>query len=391
MSSTAVPVVLTDLSVDEGDNHPPDTWIITASTRPSDNLRALGALLRREQAQFTAVASASSIDLGAITTGNYGHVTGTTTITSFGTVAAGIERTLVFDGILTLTHNATSLILATGANRTTAAGDVGVYVSEGSGNWREKAYHAIGSYQPLDALLTALAAQTTSANKIQAYSGADTPTLLTTGTSSGNVPLVGTKSATTTLAGLVELAIQSEAEAGTDNTVVMTPLTTAQAITALATSLTSGTAVATTSGTSIDLTGIPAGTKRINLLLNEVSLNGVSNFRLQLGVSGTPETSGYAGQLGSWGTSAVSGAASSTSGVDFVMGDASWAVSGRITLSHMGGNLWIIEGMLELGNAANGIYLINRKTLAGVLDMVRLTTVNGTDAFDAGSINIFYE
>lgn len=230
----AVPSVLTDLSVSEGSNNPLDSETITASTRPSDYIRALGALLRREQAQFTAVASASSIDLGAITTGNYGHVTGTTTITSFGTVAAGIERTLVFDGILTLTHNATSLILATGANRTTAAGDVAVFVSEGSGNWREKAYHAIGSYQPLDALLTALAAQTTSANTIQAYSGADTPTLLTTGTASGNVPLVGTKSATTALAGLVELAIQAEAEAGTDNTVVMTPLTTAQAIAALA-------------------------------------------------------------------------------------------------------------------------------------------------------------
>jgi hypothetical protein len=86
--------------------------------------------------------------------------------------------------------------------------------------------------QPLDALLTALAAQTTSANTIQAYSGADTPTLLTIGTASGNVPLVGIKSATDTLAGLVELATQAEAEAGTDDTVAMTALKTAQAIAA---------------------------------------------------------------------------------------------------------------------------------------------------------------
>ncbi len=51
-----------------------------------------------------------------------------------------------------------------------------------------------------------------------------------TGTTAGTVPLVGTKSATDALAGLVELATQAEAEAGTDDTVVMTPLKTAQAI-----------------------------------------------------------------------------------------------------------------------------------------------------------------
>ena len=56
------------------------------------------------------LASASTVNIGAAT-GDYIHITGTTTITSFGTIAAGVERTLVFDGALTLTHNATSLIL----------------------------------------------------------------------------------------------------------------------------------------------------------------------------------------------------------------------------------------------------------------------------------------
>lgn len=81
------------------------------------------------------IASAGTVDLAAAT-GSFVHITGTTTITAFSSMTAGAMRVLVFDGILTLTHNATSLILPTGANITTAAGDVAVFVSEGSGNWR---------------------------------------------------------------------------------------------------------------------------------------------------------------------------------------------------------------------------------------------------------------
>lgn len=85
------------------------------------------------------IASATTTDIGAAT-GNFVHITGTTTITGFGTVAAGARRLVVFDGALTLTHNATSLILPTGANITTAAGDTAVCISEGSGNWRVTSY-----------------------------------------------------------------------------------------------------------------------------------------------------------------------------------------------------------------------------------------------------------
>lgn len=81
------------------------------------------------------IASAGTTDIGAASA-PFLHVTGTTTITALGTVQAGTRRIVVFDGILILTHNATSLILPTGANITTAAGDVAVFVSEGSGNWR---------------------------------------------------------------------------------------------------------------------------------------------------------------------------------------------------------------------------------------------------------------
>lgn len=82
----------------------------------------------------TTVASAATTDLGAVASDKV-SITGTTTITSFGTAAAGIEREGRFTGALTLTHNATSLIIPGGASLTTAAGDrFGAY-SLGSGNW----------------------------------------------------------------------------------------------------------------------------------------------------------------------------------------------------------------------------------------------------------------
>jgi len=81
------------------------------------------------------IASATTTDIGAAT-GRYVNITGTTTITGLGTKTAGVVRICTFTGALTLTHNATSLILPGGANITTAAGDVAVFVSEGSGNWR---------------------------------------------------------------------------------------------------------------------------------------------------------------------------------------------------------------------------------------------------------------
>lgn len=91
---------------------------------------------RREWQKAADKASAATVDLSTVE-GNYVHITGTTTITAFGTVNAGTVMVLEFDGALTVTHNATSLILAGGANLTTAAGTVLVLVSEGSGNWRE--------------------------------------------------------------------------------------------------------------------------------------------------------------------------------------------------------------------------------------------------------------
>lgn len=87
----------------------------------------------------TDIASASTLDIPDAE-GGFFHVTGTTTITALETRPAGWEVTLVFDGALQITHNATSLINLGSANLTTAAGDTALFRSEGSGNWRMVAF-----------------------------------------------------------------------------------------------------------------------------------------------------------------------------------------------------------------------------------------------------------
>lgn len=81
------------------------------------------------------IASAATVNVGTANAECL-TVSGTTTITSLGTAPAGVFRALVFSGVLTLTHNGTSLILPTAANIVTAAGDVAGFRSLGSGNWR---------------------------------------------------------------------------------------------------------------------------------------------------------------------------------------------------------------------------------------------------------------
>jgi len=115
-----------------------NAWI-TVGTLASTNLGLLplsggsltGAL---NFAKGTDILSATTTDIGAAT-GTVVDVTGTTTITGLGTAQAGTMRIVRFTGSLTLTHNGTSLILPTGANIITAAGDVAIFISLGSGNW----------------------------------------------------------------------------------------------------------------------------------------------------------------------------------------------------------------------------------------------------------------
>ena len=153
--------------------------------------------------------------------------------------------------------------------------------------------------------------------------------------------------------------------------------------------ITRGTAVATTSGTSIDFTGIPSWVKRITIMFSNVSLSGTSLPLVQLG-AGSNEITGYV-STGQSITGGVGGAnAGSTAGMVINDGGAANLKTGHMILTHMGSNLWISSHYMRVTTAAC-VFGAGDKTLSGTLDRVRLTTVNGTDTFDSGSVNILYE
>lgn len=153
--------------------------------------------------------------------------------------------------------------------------------------------------------------------------------------------------------------------------------------------ITSGTAVASTSGTSIDFTGIPSWVKRVTVMFNGVSTSGSSNFQVQIG-STTFQTTGYSARALRDSTSA----ATATTGFLLTASIGSGSLNaGLATLTNISGNLWVFTSILCDATGGNNNYAGGYMTsaLSGVLDRVRITTVNGTDTFDAGSINILYE
>jgi len=154
--------------------------------------------------------------------------------------------------------------------------------------------------------------------------------------------------------------------------------------------LTNGTAVASTSGTSIDFTSIPSWVKRITVMFNAVSTNGSSIVQVQIG-SGSVTTSGYAGSATGMGVGVTSNLY--TSGlVLFTNNESSSAVRvGQAVITLVSGNIYSMSANTSLTNVATTSLTSSVVTLGGVLDRVRITTVNGTDTFDAGSINILYE
>jgi hypothetical protein len=145
--------------------------------------------------------------------------------------------------------------------------------------------------------------------------------------------------------------------------------------------ISSGTAVSA-SGTSIDFTSIPSWVKRITVMFDGLSTNGSTSIQIQIGDSGGFETTGY-----------VSGNAngSITSGFALAINPTGGYLQyGTIVFTNLSGTTWIQNG----NSLATGIAIqpvAGSKTLSATLDRVRLTTVNGTDAFDAGTVNILYE
>ena len=158
----------------------------------------------------------------------------------------------------------------------------------------------------------------------------------------------------------------------------------------LVSAITSGTAVASTSGTAIDFTGIPSWAKRITVMFNEVSISGTANILIRLGTSGGFESSGYESQTAVVNT--ASNTANSTAGFIIYGNLAAKELSGIMTISNLSGNIWTASGTFSSLGGTNSVAISGgKKQTSSVLDRIQILASNGTDTFDLGSINIMYE
>lgn len=186
------------------------------------------------------------------------------------------------------------------------------------------------------------------------------------------------------------ITLAAPAVAGT-NTITLPAGTGTVAVQGASSNIVSGTAVASTSGTSITFTSIPSWVKRITVMLNGVSTNGTSNPQIQLG-SGSATTTGYVGYNARQGATSNNYVAYSSGFILDGSNIASTTLTGHLMLTLLSGNTWIGSGITtNTSNVNEGCTTTGSIALSGTLDRVILTTVNGTDTFDAGSINILYE
>ena len=152
-----------------------------------------------------------------------------------------------------------------------------------------------------------------------------------------------------------------------------------------------GTAVATTSGTSIDFTGIPTGVKRLTMIFNRIGCNSAVAIRIQLG-SSSIQTTSY--QTTKNYLSNGVGNQTSTAGFElFDSGGGADLYSGHMVFTNISTYLWICSGVSggSAGSQPTGYITAGSVLLTGVLDRCRLTTATGTPTFNNCSVNILYE
>jgi len=197
--------------------------------------------------------------------------------------------------------------------------------------------------------------------------------------------------ATDSYQGVVELATNAEAQAGTDTDRVLTPSS------MVAAKIVSSTPVVTTSGTSVvAINGIPSWVKRVTIMFKGVSTNGDSLPQVQLG-SSVYETTGYNGNVTHGPNSGYF--ANITTGFPLCAtgpASASNIINGVMILTLFDSNFWVVTGTAISSTYSLVGTMSGSKQLSGALNLIRLTTVNvttgsTTDLFDAGSINVLYE
>lgn len=173
------------------------------------------------------------------------------------------------------------------------------------------------------------------------------------------------------------------------NKTLTSPTITGASVSSMASSvLTLATAQNSTSGTSIDFTSIPSWVKRITVMLSGVSLSGSSIPLIQLGTTSGVVTTGYVS--GAWTGNTTTTAQTIGLGLAGI-GGATNDFTGNVIICGVGSNLWVSSHVLYQNVGGTIAMGGGRIALGGTLDRVRITTVNGTDTFDAGSINIIYE
>jgi hypothetical protein len=421
------------------------TSATTIGTGLAPNLQQIQATIRNELGtRSTAVTAAATTDIGAKDEGTVlvSNAVSTIAISSFGTVSAGIKKLVTFtvtSGSLSITHNATSMILPGAANITVTTGASLYAESLGSGNWKIHWYtNADGSsglgvtpaqlqgqtyttfttggtstaytLTPIPAL-TALTAGQRFNVTFNATAGTN-PTLAISGLTAKNLKYydsTGTKQAVTATQVVANL-ISDVVYDGTDYVVlnaagaVNSAATNASYVTGTATNeyltpavararnLVLGTSVASTSGTSIDFTGIPSWVKRITIMLAGVSTSGTSNPLFQIGDAGGVEVSAYSSASGVVTGSAVTNK-NYTTGFGLNGNLAANSLHGTVVLILLDAatNTWACNGQTCLSNSNISQFICGSKALSATLDRVRITTEGGTDTFDAGLINIIYE
>lgn len=376
----------------------------------------------------TNVASATTTDIGAANS-SFVSITGTTTITSFGSTTTRDHVWLQFNSSLTLTHNASSLILPGSANITTAAGDSCLAIRDSGSNWKVVVYQKIdGTAFSIDIVndVTPQLGGTldTNSKQVRYSKGSDVASAnaLTLGTDGNIFDVTGT----TAITSIGTLAVGTTVKLHFDGILTLThhatdlilpsganittaagdeaefyeyaagdwrctSYTTASGEALVSTGITLATKQATTSGTAFDFTGIPSGTKIITVQFKGVSTSGTDDILIQLGDAGGIETSGYVSLASTLDGTPTESA--STAGFNIAGGTAALVVSGTYVLHlHDASTFeWVGNHTVKGNNSSRTGNGGGDKSLSAELTQLRITTVSGTDTFDAGSVNISYQ
>ena len=316
---------------------------------------------------------------GTVVVGNGG--TGVTTLTGLaygnGTsafTAATAAQVVTVIGATAVT-NATNATTATNATNTAITDNTSssatwypTHVSSTTGNLPQTTSSTAMSFVPSTGILTCTG-----------FAGAGTG-LTGTATSLS----VGGNAATVTT--VTQTNIAGAVTPGTSGNVLTSNGT---AWTSAVKTITSGTAVASTSGTSIDFTSIPSWVKRITINFSNVRSSGVANWQIQLGTSSGIQTTNYLGSYVYTGIASSGG--SPTTGFVIYHDTASNIRNGSVVINLLGSNTWSGTGALGDSTASYMFFTAYSVALAATLDRVRITTTNGTDTFNLGTINILYE